>query len=125
MASIIYVEDDDLMGSVVKDILTAAGHRVRVVEHGTHGFEAIAAERPDMVILDIALPGMSGIEVVTGMRRLPETRDTPVLMLTASRSEAVATEAMAAGADDLMIKLVSYSELVERVDQVLGSRVRG
>jgi DNA-binding response OmpR family regulator len=121
LARIIYVEDDDLMGSVVKDILTAAGHAVDVVSHGTLGLQTIASDRPDLVILDIALPGMSGIDVARNLRQLPATRLVPILMLTASRSESVSREALDAGADDVMIKLVSYTGLVSKVERMLGA----
>ena len=68
MARIIYVEDDELAGELVKDVLTEAGHLVGVVGHGTLAYETIAFKRPDLVILDRLLPGMQGIEILQRLR---------------------------------------------------------
>jgi two-component system response regulator MtrA len=118
LARIIYVEDDDLMGSIVKDILTAAGHLIGVVSHGTLGFETIAFKKPEMIIVDMSLPGMSGIEVIQRLRRLPATYLTPILMLTANKDPNMRDEAMGAGANDFMTKPFSAEELTARVEQV-------
>lgn len=113
------------MGAVVRDILTAAGHLIGVVSHGTLGFETIAFKKPELVILDLSLPGMSGIEVIRELRRLPQTYLTPILMLTAARGELIADEAMGAGANDFMTKPFTPEELVHRVDQVLKNNPFG
>ena len=119
MARIIYVEDDDLMGSIVKEILTGAGHLIGVVANGTLGYETIAFKKPELIILDAALPGMGGIEIIRGLRQLSATHLTPILMLTASRDADIADEAMGAGANAFMTKPFSAEELVETVNQVL------
>lgn len=119
MARIIYVEDDDLMGLVVKDVLTAAGHLIGVVPHGTLGFDTVAFKRPELVILDLGLPGMSGLEVLKQLRRLSNTYMTPIMVLTADRSAGATEAAMEAGANDLMLKPFAPHELVERVAHVL------
>lgn len=120
MARIIYVEDDDLMGRVVQDVLTGAGHLIGVVPHGTLGFETIAFKRPELVILDLGLPGMSGIDVLKGLRRISNTYMIPILVLTASHSEETAEAAMGAGANDVMHKPFAPAALVARVATVLS-----
>ena len=122
MARIIYVEDDDLAGDLVREVLTEAGHLVGVVGHGTLAFETIAFKRPDLVILDRALPGMQGIEILKRLRQMPATYLTPVLMLTGKRGEGLSDEALEAGADDYLVKPFSPEDLVQRVAAALDSK---
>lgn len=122
MARIIYVEDDDLAGELVKDILTQAGHLVGVIGHGTLAFETIAFKKPDLVILDRSLPGMQGIEILKRLRQMPATYLTPILMLTGSRSDALSDEALEAGADDYLIKPFDPDDLVQRVTSALEAK---
>lgn len=119
MARIIYVEDDELVGELVKDLLTRAGHIVGVINHGTLAFETIAFKKPELVILDRGLPGMQGVDILTALRRLPGLYLTPVLMLTAKGGEAMVDEAMEAGANDYLVKPFEPEELVRRVEEVL------
>lgn len=122
MARIIYVEDDDLAGELVKDVLSQAGHLVGVICHGTLAFETIAFKKPDLVILDRSLPGMQGIDILKQLRQMPATYLTPILMLTGKRSEALSDEAMAAGADDYLLKPFEPEDLVQRVASALESK---
>lgn len=122
MARIIYVEDDDLAGELVKDILTQAGHLVGVIGHGTLAFETIAFKKPDLVILDRSLPGMQGIEILKRLRQMPATYLTPILMLTGSRSGALSDEALEAGADDYLTKPFEPDDLVQRVTSALEAK---
>jgi len=119
MARIIYVEDDDLAGELVKDVLSQAGHMVGVIGHGTLAFETIAFKKPDLVILDRSLPGMQGIDILKQLRQTPATYLTPILMLTGKRGEALSDEAMAAGADDYLLKPFEPEDLVQRVASAL------
>lgn len=122
MARIIYVEDDELAGELVRDVLTQAGHLVGVIGHGTLAYETIAFKKPDLVILDRSLPGMPGMEILKRLRQAPETYLTPILMLTAKRSTALADEALEAGADDYLIKPFSPEDLVQRVAAALETK---
>jgi len=119
MARVIYVEDDDLAGELVKDVLSQAGHLVGVICHGTLAFETIAFKKPDLVILDRSLPGMQGIDILKQLRQMPATYLTPILMLTGKRGEALSDEAMAAGADDYLLKPFEPEDLVQRVASAL------
>jgi two-component system response regulator MtrA len=122
MARIIYVEDDDLAGELVRDVLTQAGHLVGVIAHGTLAYETIAFKKPDLVILDRSLPGMQGVDILKQLRRMPALYLTPILMLTAKRDEALADEAMEAGADDYLIKPFQPEDLVQRVEAALAAK---
>ena len=119
MARIIYVEDDSLVGDVVKMVLSEAGHLVGVIDHGTLAFDTIAFKKPDLVILDRALPGMKGVDILRALRRLPQLYLTPVLMLSATGGDQAIDEAMEAGANDYMVKPFTPEALIARVDQVL------
>lgn len=122
---IIYVEDDSLMGDIVKDLLTEAGYLVGVIEHGTLAYETIAFKKPDLVILDRSLPGMQGIEILTRLRTAPETYLIPVLMLTAKGGEAMIDEGMGAGANGYLVKPFDPDELVRRVGEILADSLFG
>ncbi|MEN2786288.1 response regulator transcription factor [Sphingomonas qilianensis] len=122
MARIIYVEDDDLAGLLVQEVLTEAGHLVGVIGHGTLAYETIAFKKPDLVILDRALPGLPGMEILKRLRQTPATYLTPILMLTAKRGEAMADEALRAGADDYLIKPFTPEDLVQRVEAALATK---
>ncbi|MBB5711928.1 response regulator [Sphingomonas xinjiangensis] len=119
MARIIYVEDDSLIGDIVQKILSDAGHLVGVITHGTLAFDTIAFKKPELVILDRALPGMQGLDILRALRRLPQLYLTPVLMLSATGGDAAVEEAMGAGANDYLVKPFTPEALVDRVDQVL------
>ncbi|MEG3085462.1 response regulator [Sphingomonas sp. PB2P12] len=125
MASIIYVEDNDLMGRVVQDILLSVGHAISVVSHGTRGFDAIVFGKPELIILDISLPGMSGLDVVRALRQLPATYLTPILMLSANRNAFIAEQALSAGANEFLAKPFSPDGLVSVVDAILDNHPFG
>lgn len=122
MARIIHVEDDEVMGRLVKEVLGAAGHLVGVIAHGTLAFETIALKRPDLVILDQSVPGMAGVEILRRLRQLPATYLLPILMLTGRRGQALADDALIAGADDYITKPFAPEDLVARVAAALAAK---
>ena len=113
------VEDERDIAALVAYHLMKEGYRVRTAEGGTEALEAAAAERPDLLILDLMLPGFSGYEVLQEMRRRPATSDVPVVVLTARRDEADRVKGLELGADDYVTKPFSPRELVLRVAAVL------
>lgn len=119
MARIIHVEDDELVGKLVQQVLTDAGHLVGVIGHGTLAFETITFKKPDLVILDRALPGMPGIDILKALRALPALYLTPIIMLTAKGSEQHQDEAMEAGANDYLVKPFEPGQLIMSVETVL------
>jgi two-component system phosphate regulon response regulator PhoB len=118
-ARILVVEDERDIAALVAYHLTKEGYRVRTAEGGTEALEAAAAERPDLLLLDLMLPGLSGYEVLAEMRRRPELADVPVVVLTARRDEADRVKGLELGADDYVTKPFSPRELVLRVAAVL------
>jgi two-component system response regulator MtrA len=119
LARIIYIEDDDLIADVVKDILTAAGHLIGVVNHGTLGADTVAFKKPDMAIVDLSLPGIGGLKVIEHLRRTSATYMMPILVLTGNRDPAAAEEAMGVGANGVMTKPFTPEDLVAKVSEVL------
>jgi len=119
LARIIYVEDDDLMGAIVKDLLTEAGYLIGIIGHGTLAYETIAFKKPDLVILDRSLPGMQGIEILQRLRATPGTNLLPVLMLTATGGEVKIDEGLGAGADGYLVKPFDPDALIQKVKSIL------
>ena len=121
MARIIYVEDDDLVGDLVKEGLTEVGHVVGVVDHGALAYDTIVFKRPDLILLDCSLPGMAGIEILRRVRAIPEIYLTPIVMLTALADPADIDAAMEAGANDYIVKPIDLPGLIERIEAILAS----
>jgi two-component system, OmpR family, phosphate regulon response regulator PhoB len=118
-ARILVVEDERDIAALVAYHLTKEGYRVRTTEGGHEALEAVSAEKPDLMVLDLMLPGFSGYEVLHELRRKPELADVPVIVLTARRDEADRVQGLELGADDYVTKPFSPRELVLRVAAVL------
>jgi two-component system phosphate regulon response regulator PhoB len=118
-ARILVVEDERDIAALVAYHLTKEGYRVRTAEGGQEAIEAAATERPDLMVLDLMLPGYSGYDVLAEMRRQPSLNDVPVIILTARREEADRVRGLELGADDYLTKPFSPRELVLRVAAVL------
>jgi two-component system phosphate regulon response regulator PhoB len=118
-ARILVVEDERDIAALVAYHLTREGYRVRTADDGAEALEAISHERPDLVILDLMLPGFSGYEVLAELRRRAATAEIPVVVLTARRDEADRVRGLELGADDYVTKPFSPRELVLRVGAVL------
>jgi two-component system phosphate regulon response regulator PhoB len=116
---VLVVEDERDIAALVAYHLTKEGYRVRTAEAGTEALLAIQAERPDLVLLDLMLPGFSGYEVLAELRRRPDVADVPVVVLTARKDEADRVKGLELGADDYVTKPFSPRELVLRVSAVL------
>ncbi len=118
-ARILVVDDERDITALVAYHLARAGYRVRTAGDGGAALEAIAAETPDLIVLDLMLPGLSGHEVLAEVRRREATRDVGVIVLTARRDEPDRIKGLAGGADDYLTKPFSPEELVLRVGAVL------
>jgi two-component system, OmpR family, phosphate regulon response regulator PhoB len=118
-ASILIVEDEEPIKVLLTYNFEAQGYRVRATSSGEEVGPMIADERPNLIILDWMLPGISGIEVCRLLRARPETRDIPILMLTARGEEAERVRGLATGADDYVVKPFSVPELLARTKSIL------
>jgi two-component system, OmpR family, phosphate regulon response regulator PhoB len=118
-ASILLIEDEEPIQILLRYNLEAEGYRVRVTAQGEDASFLISEERPDLILLDWMLPGISGIEVCRLIRARPETSDVPIIMLTARSEEAEKVRGLATGADDYLVKPFSVPELLARIKTIL------
>ncbi len=118
-ASILVVEDEEPIQLLLKYNLEAEGYRVRATAQGEDVAYLIGEERPDLIVLDWMLPGISGIEVCRLVRTRPESRDIPIVMLTARSEENERVRGLATGADDYLVKPFSVPELLARIKTIL------
>ena len=114
--SILVVEDEPVVAEVVERYLLREGHDVCVVQDGLAALDAFAERAPDLIVLDLMLPGLDGIEVC---RRVRASSQTPIIMLTARGEESDKLLGLDEGADDYLTKPFSPREPVARVSAVL------
>src|SRR6266571_7710113 len=121
---ILVVEDEEAIAEAVGARLSSEGYEVHVVHDGPEALRAAAGNRPDLVVLDLMLPGMDGLEVCQQLQR---DEWIPVLMLTARTDEADKVAGFAVGADDYLTKPFSLRELTARVKAIIRrmERIRG
>lgn len=118
-ASILVVEDEEPIQILLNYNLEAEGYRVRATAQGEDVAHLVGEERPDLILLDWMLPGISGIEVCRLLQARPDTRDIPVIMLTARSEEVERVRGLSTGADDYIVKPFSVPELLARVRTIL------
>ncbi|RJQ37550.1 response regulator [Candidatus Parcubacteria bacterium] len=122
MAKIVFIEDEPALQQSLGDFLRSNGHEVMAALNGEDGLAMIQKEHPDLVLLDVILPRMNGIEVLRAIRNDPATQATAVIMLTNSEAGETIEEAVRLGAKAYLVK-TSYSldEVSEKVKNVLGA----
>lgn len=127
MATILVIEDEADIRRVLDYNLRTAGHEVIAVERGHEGLLVAREQRPDLVLLDLMLPDLSGTEVCRALKADPTTRTTPVVMLSACGEEIDRVAGFEVGADDYVTKPFSVRELVLRIRALLrrGGARRG
>jgi two-component system alkaline phosphatase synthesis response regulator PhoP len=116
---IMVIEDEKEIRDLVRYNLERAGYRVNVAAGGEEGLEQLFASRPDALVLDLMLPGLSGLEILKEVRGESSTRDLPVVVLTARGAEMDKLLGFEHGADDYMTKPFSPRELVARLQALL------
>jgi DNA-binding response OmpR family regulator len=119
-ARILVAEDDPDIRHLVVFKLGQAGFQVQAVGDGTAALAAIEADPPDLAVLDMMMPGLSGIDVLRKIRDGERTRGVRVILLTARSRDADVDAGFATGADDYVIKPFSPRELLHRVNSVLA-----
>jgi len=121
-AQILIVEDDRAIASAVRRGLAFEGYRVSLAESGGQALDLARDHMPDLVVLDIMIPGIDGLEVCRRLRAAGE--DVPILMLTARDEVADRVAGLDAGADDYLVKPFAFEELVARIRALLRRRDR-
>jgi DNA-binding response OmpR family regulator len=118
--TVLVVEDESSIASFVALYLKNAGYRIQSVGNGRDALERVAAEKPDLIVLDLMLPDVDGLEVC---RRIRQTSDVPILMLTARDEDVDKIIGLEVGADDYLTKPFNPRELVARVKSILRRSV--
>lgn len=116
---ILVVEDSGEVANALRHTLEGSGFRVVTVGNGLAALEAVPREKPDLVILDLVLPGLDGLEVCRRIRLQRETRYLPILILSAKAEEATKVVGLELGADDYVVKPAGIGEVVARVRALL------
>lgn len=119
MPTILIVDDEADLASLVEFNLKQAGFETAVALTGEHALQLAARVKPDLVLLDLMLPDISGRDVCRRLRATPQTREVPIVMLTARGEEADRVQGFEVGADDYVTKPFSPRELVLRVKAIL------
>jgi two-component system OmpR family response regulator len=118
---VVVADDEEDILELVTTIIERSGHRVVPVRNGAAALAAIQERRPDLVVLDISMPELDGLEVLRRLRSAGETTGLPVLLLSARAQEDDVRLAFATGASAYVKKPFSPSELTRRVEDLLGA----
>jgi len=122
MTKILIIEDENALARVLQSYLEREGYEVLVANRGDTGYDLSLTEKVDLILLDLNLPGMDGIDVATGVLR---EKDIPIIMITARVEEIDKLKGLEIGADDYITKPFSPREVVARVKTVLRRVSRG
>jgi DNA-binding response OmpR family regulator len=121
---VLVVDDDPALSALLTEGLARAGHSVSAVDGGQQCLDAVAQERPDLVILDAIMPGMDGFEVLRQLRQDGDTRLLPVIMLTGRGGHDAELQGWMAGAHRYLTKPCQVSAVVEAVQAMLAETSR-
>lgn len=117
--SVLIVDDSRTNLNVIGQRVGQAGYMVVLCDNGREALDLIAGRGFDLVLLDMMMPVMSGLDVLSEIRAAPDTADLPVIMITACSDSAGAVEALAAGADDHVAKPFDFDVLAARIERTL------
>ncbi len=116
---ILIVEDEESLLKLESILLTTKGYLVRGATTGTAALEAIAEEKPDLVLLDIMLPGLDGFSVCEKIKQNPETSNIPVILLTAKKTPEDLARGEAVGADQYITKPFKSAMVMDVIDRLI------
>ena len=119
---VLVADDEPHIGHIIRLKLEQGPYQVVLVSDGTEALEHLRGSEPiDVVLLDIMMPGATGLEVLAEARALPHRRDTPIIILTAKGQDADRRQALELGATDFFTKPFSPKKLLARVDELFGA----
>jgi len=119
MAKILVVDDSPTMLTGTTKILKSAGHDVIQAENGTEGIEKANSANPDLILMDVVMPGLNGFQVTRTITNSPDTGHIPVIMLTTKDQETDKVWAKRQGASDYIVKPPDTKELLSKIDNLL------
>jgi DNA-binding response OmpR family regulator len=119
---ILIIEDDPATSRLIDYSLNHEGHRVFTTSNGPDGIRQALEESPDLIILDVMLPGMGGYEICHCLRSNPKTNDIPILMFSAKAQETDRSNGLLAGADEYLTKPASPSDIISWAETLLKKK---
>lgn len=119
-AMILVVDDDEFNIKLLNKMLTIEGHAVRTATSGEEALASVAEQLPDLILLDIMMPGMNGFEVARQLKADSRARSIPIIMVTALEDNESRLKALETGAEDVLTKPVNRAELQMRVKSLLN-----
>src|SRR5580700_8522803 len=122
MAKILVVDDDVDVAVLLRAILEGDGHEVRVAHDGQEGLDMIAEAQPDLIVLDLDMPRLNGLEVCFRLKQAPATRHLPILILTGRDASDARVPAWELGADEYLSKPPCPQDLVARCNSLLRTK---
>jgi CheY-like chemotaxis protein len=120
MTTILCVEDSDDNLYMLHRRLSRAGFDVKVARNGAQGVEWAKTSQPDLIVMDLNLPGLNGWEATRRLKSQPETKHIPIIVLTVETSKKSRDDAVAAGCDDFLLKPIDFGMLVEKIRLLVG-----
>lgn len=121
-ATVLVVEDNPINLILARELLIAGGYRVVFATSGEEAEQIITAQMPDLVLMDIRLPGVDGLTLVRRLRAEPSTANLPIIAVTAQAMAGDEAEAMAAGCDGYVSKPIKRAELLQAIERVGRAR---
>jgi twitching motility two-component system response regulator PilH len=118
--TILVVDDSPTEQYVLKGILEGAGYGVVTASDGEGGIEQARNSKPDLILMDVVMPGMNGFQATRKLSRDPETSEIPIIMVTTKGQETDRTWGMRQGAKDYLVKPVLAAELLGKIQAILG-----
>jgi two-component system, cell cycle response regulator DivK len=123
MATILLVEDNDLNRDMLSRRLSKRGYEVQVSVDGAQGIEMARSLKPDLILMDLDLPGIDGLEATRRLKSETDTRGIPIVALTANAMAGDRERALAAGCDDYDSKPVDVPRLLDKIHALLGGGI--
>src|SRR5688572_16522736 len=119
--TVLVVDDEPYIGRIIQLKLESGPYRVELVQDGRSALDRLQADEPvDLILLDIMMPHLSGLDVLAELRQIPHRRSTPVIMLTAKGHETDREQAAQLGATDFLTKPFSPKKLLARIDEIFA-----
>ncbi|OGQ80318.1 MAG: hypothetical protein A3F90_10785 [Deltaproteobacteria bacterium RIFCSPLOWO2_12_FULL_60_19] len=124
-ATILLVEDNAVNRRLAEFLLRSQGYRVREATTAQEAFDLLSSERPDLILMDVQLPTMDGLEATKKLKENPATRDIPVIAVTSYAMKGDRERALAAGCVDYLTKPLDKTRFLQLVSSYVGRKIRG
>lgn len=121
--SVLLVDDEEMTRDLLRLMLKGTGFTIYEAEDGFVALEQVEIHNPDIMILDVMMPGMDGLAVCRALRSKPQTADLPVIMLSAKTTPTAIQDGLDAGANKYLTKPVGFKELLNNIQDVIGEPI--